>query len=52
MTSFGQPKHKQKSLKFAEHFGIQSSLWLKINLNPTIRWGGLNKINVHIIYNL
>jgi len=33
-------------------FGIQSSLWVKINLDPTIKWGGLNKINVHRVYNL
>jgi hypothetical protein len=52
MASFGQPKHKQKSLKFAQHFGTQSSFWVKINLNPIIRWRGLNKINVHIVYNL
>jgi hypothetical protein len=37
----------KKTLKFAQqHFGIQSSLWVKINLDPMVRWRGLNKINV------
>ncbi len=53
MASFGYPKHKQKTLEFAkQHFGIQNSVSVKINLDPTVRWGRLNKINVHIIYNL
>jgi len=33
-------------------FGIQSSLWIKINLDPMIKWKGLDKINVHRIYKL
>jgi hypothetical protein len=53
MVSFGYPKHKQKTLKFAwQHFGTQSSLWIKINLDPTIKWRWLDKINVHTLYNL
>jgi hypothetical protein len=36
MTSFDYPKHKQD---FAwQHFGIQSSLWIKINLDLMVRW--------------
>jgi len=53
MVSFGYPNRKQKTLKFAwQHFGTQSSLWVKINFDPTIRWKGLDKINVHKVYNL
>jgi hypothetical protein len=53
MVSFGYPKHKQEISKFAwQHFGIQSLFWVKINFDPTIRWRGLDKINVHIVYNL
>jgi len=53
MVSFGYPKHKQKNLKSAwQPFGIQSLFWVKINLDPTIRWRGLDKINVHMVYNL
>jgi hypothetical protein len=51
-TSFGYPKHKQKTLEFAQDFGTQSSFWFKINLDPTIRWRRLDKINVHRIYTL
>jgi hypothetical protein len=53
MTSFNYPKHKQKTLEFAwQHFGIQSSFWIKINFDSMVRWKGLDKINVHKIYNL
>jgi len=53
MIFFDYFKHKQKNLKFAwQHFGTQSSLWSKINLDPIVRWRGLDKINVHTIYNL
>jgi len=53
MVSFGYPKHKQKTFKFAwQPFGTQSLLWIKINFDPTIRWRGLDQINVHTIYNL
>jgi hypothetical protein len=53
IACFGYPKHKQKTLEFAwQHFGIQSSLWIKINLDPMARWKGLDKINVHKVYNL
>jgi len=38
MASFGYFKQKQKTLEFAQqHFEIQSSIWIKINLDPTIR---------------
>jgi hypothetical protein len=50
---FGYFERKQKTLKFTwQHFGTQNLFWLKINLDPTIRWRGLDKINVHIVYNL
>jgi hypothetical protein len=53
MVFFGYPKHKQKSLKLAwQHFGTQSLLWVKINFDPTVKRKGLDKINVHTIYNL
>jgi hypothetical protein len=53
MIFFDYLKQKQKTLKFAwQHFGIQSLLWIKINFDPMVRWRGLNKINVHTIYNL
>jgi hypothetical protein len=53
MVFFGYPKHKQKTKKIAwQHFGIQSSLWIKINLDPMVKWRGLDNINVHTIYNL
>jgi hypothetical protein len=34
-------------------FGIQSSHWVKINLDPMVRWRELDKIHVHkyITYN-
>jgi hypothetical protein len=41
MTSFGSPQHKLIFLEFAQqHF------------DPIIWWGGLDKINVHKVYNL
>jgi hypothetical protein len=53
MVFFSYPKRKQKALKFAwQHFGTQSSPWVKINLDPMVKWRGLDKINVHIVYNL
>jgi hypothetical protein len=53
MMFFGYHKHKQKKLKNSWwHFGTQSSLWIKINFDSTVRWKELGKINVHIIYNL
>jgi hypothetical protein len=52
MASFGYLKHKLKTLVFAQHFLTQNSFWVKIQFDPTVRWGGLDKINVHIIYNL
>jgi hypothetical protein len=53
MVSFGYIKHKQKNLKFAwQPFGTQSLFWVKINLDWMVKWRGLDKINVHTIYNL
>jgi hypothetical protein len=53
MTSFGYPKHKQKALEFAwQHFGTQNSFWIKVTIDPIIKWKGLDKINVHRLYNL
>jgi hypothetical protein len=53
MVFFGYHKHKQKTKKSAwQHFGTQSSLWVKINLDPMIIWRKLDKINVHTTYNL
>jgi hypothetical protein len=43
MVFFGYPK---------QHFGFWSSLWVKINLDPIVRWKGLDKINVHTMYKL
>jgi hypothetical protein len=38
MASFDYPKHKQKKLEFAwQHFEIQSSFWVKINLDPMMK---------------
>jgi hypothetical protein len=50
MVSFGYPKHKKKIAW--QHFETQSSFWIKINLDPIVRWKRLDKFNVHIIYNL
>jgi hypothetical protein len=48
MTSLGYFKHKQKISNFSwQQFGIQSSLWIKINLDSMVRWKGLGKINVY-----
>jgi hypothetical protein len=53
MASLGYPKHKQKTLETTQqNFGTHNSLWVKINLDPIVRWRGLNKINVHKVYNL
>jgi hypothetical protein len=53
MASFSYLKHKLKTLEFAQqHFWIQSSFWVKINFNPMVRSGGLDKINVHKVYHL
>jgi hypothetical protein len=52
MTSFGYFKHKQKTLKFAwQHFGMQCSLWIKINFDSMVRWKGLDKIIVYKVHN-
>jgi SOS-response transcriptional repressor LexA len=53
MASFCYLKHKLKTLKFAQqHLKTQSSFWVKIHFDPMIRWGGLDKINVHKVYDL
>jgi hypothetical protein len=53
MASFGYAKHNLKTLELAQqHFWIQSSFWIKYYFDPMVRWKGLNKINVHIVYNL
>jgi hypothetical protein len=56
MTSFGYSKKikiKIKNLEFIwQYFGNQSSFWVKVNFDPITRWRGLDKINVHKIYNL
>jgi hypothetical protein len=53
MVSFGYFKHKQTNLEFAQkHFVTQSLIWVKINFDPTARGGGLDKINIHKVYNL
>jgi len=53
MASFGYPKHKLKTLEFAQQqFWTQCSFSVKIHFDPMVRWGRLDKINVHRIYNL
>jgi hypothetical protein len=53
MTSFDYPKHKKKTLKFTwQHFRMQSSFWGKTNLDPVVKWRGVDTYNVHKIYNL
>jgi hypothetical protein len=52
MASFGYLKHNQKTLKFAQHFWTHNSFWVQIHFDPMIKWGGLNQINVHKVYNL
>jgi hypothetical protein len=38
MASFGYFKQKLKIKKISQqHFGIQSSIWIKINLDPMVR---------------
>jgi hypothetical protein len=52
MASSSYPKHKKKTLESTwRHFGTQNELRVKINLDPMVRWRGLDKINVHKIYN-
>ncbi len=45
----------KKNLEFAwQHFGTQSSLWVKMNFDPIVRWRVLDQINVlwkYITYN-
>jgi len=41
MASFGYIKYKEKTWEFAwQYFETQSSLWIKIILNPMIKWKG------------
>jgi hypothetical protein len=50
MISFNYPKHKMFFLKIAwQHFGTQSSLWIKINFDPMVRWRGFDKL-MYIYY--
>jgi len=52
MVSFGYLKHKQEISNFAwQPFGTQSLLWVKINFDWRVKWRGLDKINVYIVYN-
>ncbi len=42
---------RKKTLECAwQHLGIQSSFWIKVKVDPMVRWRGLDKINVHKIY--
>jgi hypothetical protein len=51
MISFSYLKHNKFFEKIPwQHFGTQSSLWVKFNFDPMVRWRGFDKINVHIIY--
>ncbi len=51
--SFAILNINKKNSKFAwQYFGTQHLLWVKISFDPTFRWRGLDKINVHTIYNL
>jgi hypothetical protein len=53
MASLANLNTNKKNFKFIQqHFGTQISLWVEINLDPTVKWEGLNKINVHTIFNL
>jgi len=53
IISFGYLKHMQRKLKFAwQRIGTQSSFWIKNDIDPIVRWRGLDKINVHTLCNL
>jgi hypothetical protein len=54
MTFFWNPKHKGKNKSECswQHFGTQSSFWIKVKLNSIVRWRGLDKSNVYKIYNV
>jgi hypothetical protein len=44
MASFGNPKHKKKTLECAwQPFGTQSSFWIKVKFDSIVRWKGLDK---------
>jgi len=48
MASFESTKDKRKTLKCAwQHFGTQSSFWIKVKFDPMFKLKGLDKINVH-----
>jgi hypothetical protein len=50
---FGNPKHKEKNWGCAwQDFGIQNSFWIKVKLDPMIRWKRLDQINMHNVYNI
>jgi dynactin complex subunit len=53
MASFGYCKHKLKNFKICTTTFLNSKFILsQINFDSIVRWGGLDKINVHRIYNL
>jgi hypothetical protein len=53
MVFFGYPKHKQKNFKICMTTFWNSKFTLNQNyFDPTSRWRGLDKINVHAVYNL
>jgi hypothetical protein len=53
MAFLENPKHKKIALECAwQDFGTQSSFWIKVKLDPMVRWRDLDKINVHKVYNV
>ncbi len=55
MTSFDylNINKKIKNKKWRDKIlKLKGSFWVKINLDPMVRWRGLDKINVHRVYNL
>jgi hypothetical protein len=52
MASFGNPKHKKKNFRMCiTTFETQHSFWIKDKFDLMVRWKGLDKINVHKVYN-
>jgi hypothetical protein len=44
MAFFENPKHKKIALECAwQDFGTQSSFWIKVKLDPMVRWRDLDK---------
>jgi hypothetical protein len=53
MTFFGNLNIRKIILECTwQHFGTQSSFWIKVKLDPMVRWRELDKINVHKVYNV